>query len=64
MAVALVKKGNHINLAEKAALVGWTNHRVRAKFQRIQDVAFYDEFPRNVVGKTLKKEMMETYEKK
>jgi len=45
MAVALVKKGDHINLAEKATLVGWTNHRVGAKFQRIQDVAFYDEFP-------------------
>ena len=56
MAVALVKKGDHINLAEKATLVGWTNHRVGAKFQWIQDVAFYDEFPCNVVGKALKKE--------
>ena len=49
MAVALVKKGDHINLAEKDALVG-------AKFQRIQDVAFYADFPCNVVGKALKKE--------
>lgn len=56
MAVTLVKKGDHINLAEKPTLVGWTNHRVGAKFQRIQDVAFYDEFPCNVVGKALKKE--------
>jgi acyl-coenzyme A synthetase/AMP-(fatty) acid ligase len=31
--------------------------RVDAKFQRIQDVVVYDEFPRNVAGKTLKREM-------
>jgi len=30
---------------------------VDAKFQRIQDVVIYDEFPRNVAGKTLKREM-------
>ena len=38
-------------------LIAWTNARVDAKFQRIQDVVVYDEFPRNVAGKTLKREM-------
>ena len=44
-------------------LVEWTNARVDAKFQRISDVVVYDEFPRNVAGKTLKREMREQYEK-
>jgi long-chain acyl-CoA synthetase len=44
-------------------LVDWTNARVDAKFQRIADVVFYDEFPRNVAGKTLKREMRNTYGK-
>jgi acyl-CoA synthetase (AMP-forming)/AMP-acid ligase II len=43
-------------------LVGWTNQRVGAKFQRIREVVFYDEFPRNVAGKTLKREMRAAYE--
>ena len=42
-------------------LVAWTNARVAAKFQRIVDVVFFEEFPRNVAGKTLKREMREAY---
>jgi len=42
-------------------LVAWTNQRVGAKFQRIRDVLFYDEFPRNVAGKTLKRTMRDEY---
>jgi long-chain acyl-CoA synthetase len=42
-------------------LIKWTNERVAAKFQRIQDVVMLDEFPRNVAGKTLKREIRETY---
>ncbi len=45
----------------KEALVAWTNERVGAKFQRIHDVVIYDEFPRNVAGKTLKREMRDAY---
>jgi len=41
--------------------VAWTNARVGAKFQRIRGVEFYDEFPRNVAGKTLKREMREKF---
>jgi acyl-CoA synthetase (AMP-forming)/AMP-acid ligase II len=44
-------------------LVEWTNCHVDAKFQRIKDVVFYDEFPRNIAGKTLKREMRDAYRK-
>jgi acyl-CoA synthetase (AMP-forming)/AMP-acid ligase II len=43
------------------ALIEWTNSRVDAKFQRIRDVVIMDEFPRNVAGKMLKREMQEAY---
>lgn len=46
---------------DPAVLVEWTNARVDAKFQRIRGVLVYDEFPRNVAGKTLKREMRERY---
>ena len=42
-------------------LVAWTNQRVAAKYQRVREVVFYDEFPRNVAGKTLKRQMREEY---
>jgi long-chain acyl-CoA synthetase len=42
-------------------LKAWVNQRVGAKFQRIQDVAILDDFPRNVAGKILKREMRDTY---
>lgn len=42
-------------------LLEWTNARVSAKFQRIRDVVFYDEFPRNIAGKILKREMRAAY---
>jgi acyl-coenzyme A synthetase/AMP-(fatty) acid ligase len=38
-------------------LIAWTNARVDAKYQRIHHVVIYDEFPRNIAGKTLKPEM-------
>lgn len=47
-----------------AELIAWTNARVGAKFQRIHDVVFYAEFPRNVAGKTLKRDMREHYARK
>jgi len=42
-------------------LIQWTNSRVDAKFQRISDVVIMDSFPRNVAGKTLKREMRKAY---
>lgn len=51
----------HGELIDKAELIAWTNSRVAAKFQRITDVVVYEEFPRNVAGKTLKREMRDGY---
>jgi len=42
-------------------LVEWTNQRVGAKFQRLADCFVVPEFPRNVAGKTLKRELRENY---
>jgi long-chain acyl-CoA synthetase len=39
----------------------WINARVEAKFQRVSQVVIMDDFPRNVAGKTLKREMREAY---
>ena len=42
-------------------LKSWINDHVEAKFQRVHDVAILEEFPRNVAGKTLKREMRRPY---
>ena len=39
----------------------WINERVEAKFQRVSEVVMVDDFPRNVAGKTLKREMRKPY---
>jgi len=39
----------------------WINQRVDAKFQRVADVQVLEDFPRNIAGKTLKREMREIY---
>ena len=41
----------------------WVNQRVGAKFQRVHEVVILEEFPRNVAGKTLKREMRDKYGK-
>jgi acyl-CoA synthetase (AMP-forming)/AMP-acid ligase II len=43
------------------ALKNWINDRVEAKFQRVSQVIIMDDFPRNVAGKTLKREMREKF---
>ena len=48
---------------DPADLVPWTNERVSAKFQRISDCFALPEFPRNVAGKTLKREIQDNYKK-
>lgn len=42
-------------------LIAWTNERVGAKYQRIRDAVVCAEFPRNVAGKILKRELREAY---
>jgi acyl-CoA synthetase (AMP-forming)/AMP-acid ligase II len=39
----------------------WVNQRVAAKFQRLSEVILMEDFPRNVAGKTLKREMRQRY---
>ncbi|HOT83270.1 MAG TPA: AMP-binding protein [Candidatus Defluviicoccus seviourii] len=58
VAAVVLRSGAAVTADELRA---WTNTRVGAKFQRITDVVFYDEFPRNVAGKTLKREMRDRY---
>jgi long-chain acyl-CoA synthetase len=42
-------------------LQAWINERVGAKFQRVSRVVIMGDFPRNVAGKTLKREMKEKF---
>ena len=44
-------------------LQNWLNDRV-AKYQRVSGLVFMDEFPRNALGKVLKKELREEYSRK
>ena len=55
-----------VTLLESGSVTGeslkaWINDRVGAKFQRVSEVAIMDDFPRNVAGKTLKREMRAVY---
>lgn len=43
-------------------LMEWTNRRVHAKFQRVSDVIVVDTLPRNLAGKTLKRELRKQYQ--
>jgi long-chain acyl-CoA synthetase len=58
IAAVVLNPGGSVDSQE---LIAWTNAHVHAKFQRIQDVVIYEEFPRNVAGKTLKREMRAAY---
>jgi acyl-CoA synthetase (AMP-forming)/AMP-acid ligase II len=42
-------------------LKAWINQRVGAKFQRVSEVKILDDFPRNVAGKTLKRELRDRF---
>jgi len=44
-------------------LIAWTNERVGAKYQRLSDLVLHDALPRNVAGKTLKRELRAAYVK-
>ena len=56
---AVVLSDTHASSAQ--ALIAWTNERVGAKYQRLHDVVICDEFPRNVAGKILKRELRATH---
>ncbi len=61
VAAVILRQGETV---EPGALVEWTNRRVDAKFQRISDVFVMNAFPRNVAGKTLKREIRASYAKR
>jgi acyl-CoA synthetase (AMP-forming)/AMP-acid ligase II len=46
--------------ADEAAILGWANQRL-GKHQRLGGVAFRDAFPRNALGKVLKKDLRAPY---
>jgi long-chain acyl-CoA synthetase len=50
-AVILLDKGS----ITADALRDWVNERIEARFQKIRDVRFMDDFPRSAAGKTLKR---------
>jgi long-chain acyl-CoA synthetase len=52
---------NEAGSATPEELKVWINERVGAKFQRVSQVVIMEDFPRNVAGKTLKREMREKY---
>jgi acyl-CoA synthetase (AMP-forming)/AMP-acid ligase II len=59
VAAVVLRQGESIT---PESLKDWINERVDAKFQRVTDVVMMENFPRNVAGKTLKREMREQYQ--
>jgi len=60
--MALVVKSEGAAVTEQE-IVDWTNPRL-AKYQRVAGIEFRTEFPRNALGKVLKKELREPYWKR
>jgi acyl-CoA synthetase (AMP-forming)/AMP-acid ligase II len=60
MALAILYEGAKVSEDE---LKDWLNEKV-AKYQRVSGLVFVDEFPRNALGKVLKKELREEYSNK
>jgi len=58
LAAVILCAGSSVGAQE---LKEWINERVAAKYQRVEAVVIMDAFPRNAAGKTLKREMRETY---
>ncbi|MCB0189706.1 MAG: hypothetical protein KDE31_35790, partial [Caldilineaceae bacterium] len=54
----ILTQANGVTAAELRA---WVNQRVAARYQRLHDVVILDEFPRSVIGKTLKRVLREPY---
>lgn len=58
VAAVLLNEGRNTQGEE---ILEWVNKRVGAKYQRLSDVMVLEEFPRNVAGKTLKRELRDIY---
>lgn len=58
VAAVLLRPGERV---DGAGLLEWINANVTARYQRVHEVIVHDEFPRNVAGKTLKRELRERW---
>ena len=58
VAAVLLRPGASV---DAQALCTWINTNVAARFQRVHEVTICAEFPRNVAGKTLKRELRERW---
>jgi long-chain acyl-CoA synthetase len=58
VAAVLLNEGKKIDPKQ---ILEWVNERVGAKYQRLSYVFILEEFPRNVAGKTLKRELRDAY---
>ncbi len=58
VAAVILADGQTVSASE---LRDWINENVGAKFQKVHDVLVLEEFPRSAAGKTLKRELRETY---
>ena len=45
----------------EAELLNWINERIEARFQKVREVIFFDDFPRSAAGKTLKRRIKSDY---
>jgi len=59
---AVILNLNFANISE-IELKSWINERVDAKYQRVHYVTIMQNFPRNVAGKTLKRELRDQWSK-
>ena len=57
MAAVILRRPGH----ERRRSAQWINERVAARYQRVSAVVIMADFPRNVAGKTLKRELREPY---
>ena len=59
VAAVLLRPGEH---ADADSLLAWINANVTARYQRVHEVVIHADFPRNVAGKTLKRELRERWQ--
>jgi acyl-CoA synthetase (AMP-forming)/AMP-acid ligase II len=57
--IAMVIAREGVSISEEE-LIAWVNPKL-AKYQRISGVEFRDDFPRNAMGKVLKRELRAPY---